>query len=711
MLMLRYFAICTVFVASVVPASAAEGKASPEQRQSKLIAVLQSDAPAAEKAITCKELAIYGGKQAVPAIAPLLADEKLASWARIALEAIPDPAADAALRQALNQVQGRLLVGVIGSIGMRRDAKAADGLVARLKDADAEVASSAALALGRIGGPAASKALEQCLIGGPAAVRSAAAEGCILCAEGALASGTSEEAVRLYDAVRKADVPKQRIVEATRGAILARGSAGVPLLIEQIKSADKALAAIGLRTARELAGREATDALVAEMGRAAPDKQALLILVLADRGDIGALPAVLQAAKSGPEEVRGVAIRVLGRLGNASCVPALLDAAMDADAQLSQTALAVLADVTGKEVDEEVIARLAKAQGKVRQILIQLAGRRAIKAAVPALLKAADDSDGQIRSAALLALGSTIALGELPVLITRVANPQNAEEAAAAVKALGAACQRMPDPQACAEQLIAAMSSSPVATKCRFLEVLSAVGGAKALEVVGTAARDANPQIQDAASRLLGEWMTLDAAPVLLDLAKTSPEAKYKIRALRGYIRLVRQFPMSDEDRAKMCRIAMETAERNAEKKLVLEVLDRAPSAETLKLAIEATKVPSLKGEATAIALAMAQKISGIDPAEIRKLMAQVSYEPVKVEIVKAEYGAGAQQKDVTETLRKQVRDFPVIVLASSSYNSSFGGDPASGVPKQLKIQYRINGKMGEISLPENATIVLPMPR
>ena len=41
---------------------------------------------------------------------------------------------------------------------------------------------------------------------------------------------------------------------------------------------------------------------------------------------------------------------------------------------------------------------------------------------------------------------------------------------------------------------------------------------------------------------LLGEWMTVDAAPVLLDLAKTAPEEKYQIRALRGYIRLARQF-------------------------------------------------------------------------------------------------------------------------------------------------------------------------
>ena len=31
------------------------------------------------------------------------------------------------------------------------------------------------------------------------------------------------------------------------------------------------------------------------------------------------------------------------------------------------------------------------------------------------------------------------------------------------------------------------------------------------------------------------------------------------------------------------------------------------------------------------------------------------------------------------------------------------------GTPKQLKIRYRLNGKAGEVSFPENATILLPM--
>src|SRR5215207_2277378 len=78
---------------AAAPVSAADGfKASPE-KEKELLAVLRSDAPSAEKAIACKKLAIDGSGAAAPDLAKLLSDPQLASWARIALEAIPGPEA------------------------------------------------------------------------------------------------------------------------------------------------------------------------------------------------------------------------------------------------------------------------------------------------------------------------------------------------------------------------------------------------------------------------------------------------------------------------------------------------------------------------------------------------------------------------------------------------------------------------------------------
>jgi hypothetical protein len=203
--------------------------------------------------------------------------------------------------------------------------------------------------------------------------------------------------------------------------------------------------------------------------------------------------------------------------------------------------------------------------------------------------------------------------------------------------------------------------------------------------------------------------MTDDAAPVLLDLAK-SPDGKFQGRALRGYIRIARQFILPDEQRVQMCREAMAAAKSPAERKLVLEVLQRYPSVETMKLAIQALSNPELKDDASAAVLVIAQKSTANEP-EIAALLAKAGFDKVKLEIVKAEYGSGSTQRDVTAILKKQVGDLPLLALPAKDYNTSFGGDPVPGSPKQLKIQYRLDGKAGEATFAENALIVLPVPK
>ena len=134
-------------------AALADDAEQSSDREQELIALLQSEAPAAEKAVACKHLAVHGTAVAVPELARLLGDEQLASWSRIALEAIPGPEVDEALREAMNSVDGRLLVGVINSIGVRRDTMAVDPLTNHMTNghpepvpADVVVAEPAPLA-------------------------------------------------------------------------------------------------------------------------------------------------------------------------------------------------------------------------------------------------------------------------------------------------------------------------------------------------------------------------------------------------------------------------------------------------------------------------------------------------------------------------------------------------------------------------------------
>jgi hypothetical protein len=247
-----------------------------------------------------------------------------------------------------------------------------------------------------------------------------------------------------------------------------------------------------------------------------------------------------------------------------------------------------------------------------------------------------------------------------------------------------------------------------VPTKVALLQILGTMGGSQALATIGSASKANDLTLQDTGTRLLGEWMTADAAPVLLDLSKAGPAPQYRVRALRGYIRIARQFVLPEAERVEMCRKALEAARQPAEQKLVLDVLKRYPSVASLRLAINVMQTPDLKDDATEAALFIAQKIG--NRANVGELLAKAGLEKVKLEIVKAEYGSGTNQKDVTAVLQKQAGDLPLITLTSGSYNAAFG-DPVPNAVKQLKVRYRINGKAGEATFAEDAVIVLPMPK
>jgi HEAT repeat protein len=614
MLESRHFAACAVLlvVASAVVVGQTGDNQSPKERELKLISVLQSDAPPAEKAITCKRLAIYGSEQAVPALAPLLANEELSSWARIALEAIPGPAADAALRNALGKVQGRLLVGVINSIGNRRDARAVEGLVAKLKDSNADVASAAAVALGHIGGAQATQALAQSLAGAPAGVRSAVAEGCILCAEKLLAEEKSTEAGKLYDTVRQADVPTQRMLEATRGAILARRSDGIGLLVEQLKSADKARLGIGLWTARELPGREVTEALAGELDRLDTPRQPLLLLALADRNDEAVLPAVLKAAKSGSGKLRVTAVNVLARLGNASCVPVLLEAAAADEAELARAAKAALAALPGRDMDADLLARLPQATGRTRQILIELAGQRQMGAALPAIVQSVEDADAGVRSAAVQATGALGENRQAADLVRLLQKTRNTKDRADIAKALLAISGR--GGAACVPHLLPLMQSDDGALRVTGLNALAVAGGPDALAAVKAAVKDKEETVQDEAVRTLSTWPNnwpgdAGVAEVLLTLAKSGTKMSHQVLGLRGYLQYVQSDTKLDAT-AKVTKISavLPLAQRPEEKQLVIAALGAIPAAGALELLMTLAADPAVAEEACSALVNLAGK-------------------------------------------------------------------------------------------------------
>lgn len=623
----------------VLPAAVPNDPDTWKERERQYVGVLQSDAPPAEKAMACKRLVLFGTQDAVPAIAPLLTDKELASWARTALEAIPGPASDKALREAMGKLQGNLLIGVINSIGRRQDAKAVDGLAAKLEDADAGVASAAAIALGAIGGDQAAAILARSLAETTGEVRSAVAEGSILCAERYLAEGKTAQARKLYDMVCVADVPKQRVLEATRGAILTRGSAGISFLVAQLESSDKGRLGIGLWTARELPGRDVTEALAAELDRLSVDRRPLLLLALADRKDDAVLPAVLKAAGSGSNELRVAAADVLARLGDVSCVPVLLDAAVEENPELSAAARTTLTTLPGADVDAALLARLPQATGRTRQVLIELSGQRQIAGALPAILPNIEDADAGIREAALRAvglLGEARHAGDLVGLLQRTLNPKDRAEVERALLALSGRCG-----VDCAPHLVPLMRNQESAFRLTGLRALAVVGGPDALAAVKAAIDDQEETIQDEAVRTLSTWPNnrpgdAAAGEALLALARSDRKMSHQVLGLRGYLHYVRgDKALNNGSKTAKVKDVLPLIQRPEEKRLAISVLGAAPCAGALELLTTLATDPTVTEEACSAMVAVASRsIRGVS-VEQRRNALQTAVEKSRNEATK----------------------------------------------------------------------------
>jgi HEAT repeat protein len=193
--------------------------------ETRLAGVLAGDGSRAAKDFVCRKLSLIGTAESVPALAGLLPDAKLSHMARYALERMPSPEAVTAMRDSLPKVKGRVKVGVINSLGVRRDAKSLSALVALLKDSDKETVAAAAAALGSIGNAEAAKALGALQAKAPKGLKLAVADAQLTCAERLLADGKKAQAMAIYNALRKAeDQPKHVQLAANRGLLAAMRS-------------------------------------------------------------------------------------------------------------------------------------------------------------------------------------------------------------------------------------------------------------------------------------------------------------------------------------------------------------------------------------------------------------------------------------------------------------------------------------------------------
>jgi len=588
---------------------------------------LRSDATFAAKQFICRELSIIGTEASVDTLASMLEDAKTADIALYAMQRIPSDSVDTALREMLNKTSGMAKVGVINTIGARKDSKAVSDLASLIRNSDPLIDEAAICALGNIGNSQASEALakvKERTSGKPGLL---ALDAYLKCADNFASTGRTKEALAIYEELYNSDKAFPIRSAALRGKVLADKKKAGSVIVNVLKGQDEKMQAIAVGLVKEVQGKKMTKALTKQLPKLSSAVQVQLLSALALRDDRSALPAVTKAAESGETSVRLAALDALGKLGDASTVILLAQTAAQAHDEEQKVAQQSLYSLRETKVDKAIVSNIArKLDPKVKVELIRAVNQRRIGAATMVLLQNTKDSDGQVRVESLKTLKVIAGPEDMSKLADVLVDAQTEIERSEAEKTVVAVANKIEKGDKSGVILSKLKTTDNVDVRCSLIRVLGEIGEPACLGTIRDALTDTDLNVKTAAIRALSEWQSPEPLDDLLKIAKTSSEKTQQILALRGCVKLLAlPSSRSSKETSQLYKEVMALAKDTNEKKMVLAGLANMKDVVSLQLAADYLDNKNLQQEAVAAAIKIAKSTSSDNPQQTKDVLKKLS--------------------------------------------------------------------------------------
>lgn len=574
-----------------------------------------------------RQLEYIGAAESVAALTTLLngQDAEMKECARRGLEKNPAPAATESLRAALKAGgETSWIIGLIQSLGERRDAVAVELIRPHL--GSRETALAAAFALGKIADPGAVAALWEAYDAGA----SGAADGLVAAGNRLLLAGDKAAAKDLFSQLYLAGTPQSgAAAQATKrpmapiqvrsaaliGCAGAASQSAGQFIQDALQQQAPELQLAAVTAAAVAYRKEGVSAALAPLLPKLPASAKIYVLRVLDAADE---KQVISAAGDGEEAVQAAALERLGQIGSAASIPVLFKAATAGPPSTQKAAAAALARICGPGADAAITKLAGEGDARSRAAAINALAARNDQSAAPALLKYAGESDPEVSAAACTALAKLGTDNELEGLIQLALSGK----VPCATAALQAVASRVTDKSAAAQRVIAQTQTAAPGQLAPLFEILAMLGGQEALGSVSLAAASSNEVVKDAAIRALANWPDFPATKALLVIA-LDPQVKrvHSVLAIQGVARLVKS---SDKEpaaaRVDAALAAMKAASRDEEKKLLLSALASVPDKRAAEAIRPFLSDPKFQKEAGLAALTLAESLRRSDRPAAREL-------------------------------------------------------------------------------------------
>ncbi|MCH9022374.1 MAG: ThuA domain-containing protein, partial [Planctomycetes bacterium] len=221
----------------------------------RLLEFLRSNATLASKQFVCRELSVIGTEASAPTLGGMLSESSTSDMARYALERIEGKAVGSVLRDALGQTSGKVRVGIVSTLGMRRDTKSAAALGRLIYSSDRMLAKAAVSALGRIGNEKAAGFLRKASMELSGTLQPEIMDAYLQCADQVAKRGEKSKAKGMYNTIYRLDeAPRMIHVAAFKGLAGVSGSESVKLVVDAIQSDDRMLQGVAIGLVRSIPG-------------------------------------------------------------------------------------------------------------------------------------------------------------------------------------------------------------------------------------------------------------------------------------------------------------------------------------------------------------------------------------------------------------------------------------------------------------------------
>jgi hypothetical protein len=571
--------------------------------EAKLLPFLKGTATPSAKMAAARLLRVVAGDTSIPALQAMLADPRYSDYAVFVLQPMPGPAAETALVQALKLARGGPKAAIVVALGQRRAVSALPLLEPMLRDP--ALATTAATAIGRIGGPAAAGTLASAYGAASGEAKRLLAASVLEAGQGLLDAKETEAAAGLFGLIA-ADrtLPAPIRTGALMGSIPSAGPRAATVLVTMLGGDDADGRAAAIARIGDVIPPDGIGPVCDLLPRLPEQAQVQVLAALSSYPAGRVRPAALEAAKSTSIDVRVAALRTLESAGDASIVPFLAETAASAQkGPVQDAARRTLGGLQGREVDAAIVSALKEpASDAVAVELLKAVADRRVFLAKPAVSAALSSSSADVRVEGMKTLRVVGTPSDASPVLDVLVKTGDDVERAEAEKTVTSLLQKIASPDGRSRLVRTRFASEKDdAVRAKLIPLLPPTADGAALPVLRTALQAADPGVVDAAARAVAAWPTATARDDMLKLVRESKDETHRLLAFAGLVRILGL----DAYRLPAAAVAdlkvlSGLAWRPEEQKLVLGALAAFPCEEALELARGLLQHDALKAEAQA---------------------------------------------------------------------------------------------------------------